>query len=995
LNTAHATDAIDGNVDVVYDAPDVFPLGVTTVYFDAVDTSGNTGSAQATVTVVDQTKPVVTLTGNTSITLSVGDSFVEPGFAANDNVDGDITDSVVASGVVDTSSVGTYTLSYDVSDNAGNVAITKTRQVTVEDPNLIDSDGDGVADVNDAFPNDPSEWIDTDGDGIGNNADPDDDNDGILDEDDEDPLTPFIDTEAPVFDNLEQVIFEATGEFTNITLSTPVVTDNIDRDPTVESNIDESLALGTHQVLWTATDNAGNQSTATQTVVINDSTSPIFNLIEPLEMNAKGRLTNVFELINATAFDLVDGEVPVTTFDETQLVSGEHSLTIVAADRAGNEVSDVMPVIIYPEAIIADTLVVSAGGTYSQNIILSGQAPDYPAELSYQITKNGNVIETTTTSIDNGTQVSITFTVPEDATTTDSLVLNVISATNAFLDDASQTTLIVIDNNIAPQLSITIHQNDNLVSIIDPDLGVATITATTTDVNSLDNHDINWLVDDNSLVDEANDNDESTFEINPIDLVEGVYSITISSTENNTVDALTVSKTKQFVVEILSELSTELDSDNDGIADSEEGYSDTDGDGIADYLDNDSNTTRLPSGDNTQPMQTSPGLIMSLGSLAASQGSESVDASLTTDDLAQLVGDDSADTTDSHFQSVTSLYNFNIKGLTVNGESVYIVMPLEDRTTLPADAVYRKYNTVVGWYDFVEDENNWVSSAQKDENGNCPATKDAAYTLGLTEEDNCIQLVIEDGGPNDADFTVNGAVEDPGAVGIEQQNNAPIIVLDNLIEVNEETEFTLDASNTTDADGDPLNFSWVQTSGIEVELTDPTNAQLTLVSPSVSEDEILTFELTVDDGIDSSISTMQITVYQVNKAPVVSIDSHNASFPENTLITITAQGSDHDGDDVKYLWEQLSGPSINFSYKNTAKIAITLPEVSSDETVVIQITVSDGELSTSTTTSFIIKQIDVVTKTPQKESGGSIGWLLMLFITIYVKKTFRLKRVGL
>ena len=33
----------------------------------------------------------------------------------------------------------------------------------------------------DAFPLDPSEWLDTDGDGIGNNEDPDDDGDGLND----------------------------------------------------------------------------------------------------------------------------------------------------------------------------------------------------------------------------------------------------------------------------------------------------------------------------------------------------------------------------------------------------------------------------------------------------------------------------------------------------------------------------------------------------------------------------------------------------------------------------------------------------------------------------------------------------------------------------------------------------------------------------------------------------------------------------------------------
>ncbi len=46
-----------------------------------------------------------------------------------------------------------------------------------------DSDGDGVPDDEDAFPNDPTEWSDNDGDGDGDNADTDDDNDGLSDDD--------------------------------------------------------------------------------------------------------------------------------------------------------------------------------------------------------------------------------------------------------------------------------------------------------------------------------------------------------------------------------------------------------------------------------------------------------------------------------------------------------------------------------------------------------------------------------------------------------------------------------------------------------------------------------------------------------------------------------------------------------------------------------------------------------------------------------------------
>lgn len=61
-----------------------------------------------------------------------------------------------------------------------------------------DDDNDGVLDVNDAFPLDPTESVDTDGDGIGNNADLDDDGDGVLDVDDAFPLDPSesIDTDG-------------------------------------------------------------------------------------------------------------------------------------------------------------------------------------------------------------------------------------------------------------------------------------------------------------------------------------------------------------------------------------------------------------------------------------------------------------------------------------------------------------------------------------------------------------------------------------------------------------------------------------------------------------------------------------------------------------------------------------------------------------------------------------------------------------------------------
>ncbi|NKF23892.1 thrombospondin type 3 repeat-containing protein [Solimonas marina] len=51
-----------------------------------------------------------------------------------------------------------------------------------------DADGDGVVDAQDAFPEDPSEFLDSNGNGVGNFADADEDGDGVPDVQDAFPL---------------------------------------------------------------------------------------------------------------------------------------------------------------------------------------------------------------------------------------------------------------------------------------------------------------------------------------------------------------------------------------------------------------------------------------------------------------------------------------------------------------------------------------------------------------------------------------------------------------------------------------------------------------------------------------------------------------------------------------------------------------------------------------------------------------------------------------
>ena len=72
-----------------------------------------------TVTITsDVTVPVITLTGS-DVSQEVGGSYTDAGATALDNIDGDITSNIATVNPVDPSTVGVYTVTYNVSDAAG------------------------------------------------------------------------------------------------------------------------------------------------------------------------------------------------------------------------------------------------------------------------------------------------------------------------------------------------------------------------------------------------------------------------------------------------------------------------------------------------------------------------------------------------------------------------------------------------------------------------------------------------------------------------------------------------------------------------------------------------------------------------------------------------------------------------------------------------------------------------------------------------------------
>ena len=142
-----AADNMDGNVTgrvVVTGSVDADTLGTYTVSYEIKDGAGNAATEVRTVTVVpDTVPPAITLSGGSSITLPMGPTFTDPGYAATDNIDGEITGRVSITGAVNPLIPGTYAISYGVTDSSGNTEH-KTRTVTVSPPTDTASYCDGM-----------------------------------------------------------------------------------------------------------------------------------------------------------------------------------------------------------------------------------------------------------------------------------------------------------------------------------------------------------------------------------------------------------------------------------------------------------------------------------------------------------------------------------------------------------------------------------------------------------------------------------------------------------------------------------------------------------------------------------------------------------------------------------------------------------------------------------------------------------------------------------
>lgn len=143
LTVVSVSAAVGGTVRIEGGKIIFTPSGTGTASFNyTVQDNGTTNggvhpeTADATVQFTVISKPVIQLEGNTNIYTELGSPYVEPGYSAADEADGDLTSVVIVTGTVNNNELGIYPLKYNVINSSGVSAAEVTRNIHVVSANL-------------------------------------------------------------------------------------------------------------------------------------------------------------------------------------------------------------------------------------------------------------------------------------------------------------------------------------------------------------------------------------------------------------------------------------------------------------------------------------------------------------------------------------------------------------------------------------------------------------------------------------------------------------------------------------------------------------------------------------------------------------------------------------------------------------------------------------------------------------------------------------------
>ena len=150
------------------------------------------------------------------------------------------------------------------------------------------------------------------------------------------------------------------------------------------------------------------------------------------------------------------------------------------------------------------------------------------------------------------------------------------------------------------------------------------------------------------------------------------------------------------------------------------------------------------------------------------------------------------------------------------------------------------------------------------------------------------------------------------------------------------TTVNLNAS-ATDSDGTIISYSWTQTAGDTVNLSNPDSANTSFVMPSNPTATAFSFTVTVTDNDGASASdTVTVTLHP---APIVDAGDNQTALISST-VSLTGTATSSSGTIVTYSWEQTAGEEVTLTASNSATASFTAP--SSPENMAFTLTVTDN-----------------------------------------------------
>lgn len=202
-------------------------------------------------------------------------------------------------------------------------------------------------------------------------------------------------------------------------------------------------------------------------------------------------------------------------------------------------------------------------------------------------------------------------------------------------------------------------------------------------------------------------------------------------------------------------------------------------------------------------------------------------------------------------------------------------------------------------------------------------------------------------------------------------NHPPVVKVGPDQVVDEGTQVTLTGS-ATDADNDPLTYTWGQYSGPEVELSSTTDTTTSFVSPTITPGSTkpMLFILTADDGHGGRASALvKVTVKSTHTTPTVTCS--DISVNENTLVRLSAAVSNPSNDDLSFYWRQISGQPVKLTGADSLNPTFMAPSISAPSgTLRFQLDVTDPIIDVpSCQVDVRINQVQLTGQAPVADAG--------------------------